>query len=184
MTITVYFYTFGFLVRKSDAIKALGFTLTDERRRELKEEFYGVGEEGEAEMEEHSEEDILEEWFEYFGQSEDGGVTHIFEIEGTVYVVRKFQHDSPDSKKHYVVGVHVGKIGRFNGRAEMTFLQGDRKREMAELVSNEVWWKAIQKVTDQPESYRPKKYGVHHPCGLGFIVPSLYQTTDDCDCCT
>ena len=176
MTIRTYYLTFGFRVHISDALLVLGYTeenLTDKIRNMLNEEF---GEE------ERSVDEYLKLWLEY-----SINYKPYFEINGQKYVIRDYKHDT-EYTKYLVIGVEIGKINRFTGEMEKieNVKNGENLREIMQLVKDERWIKCIQTAEttkDNCRSYKLKDYGVPD-LERGSIVPSVFTTTDDCDCCS
>lgn len=177
MTITMYFMTFGFQVKIVDVMKSFGFTLdniTDEWREQYAEE---NGDNG-------TDEEVLEFWFEreFFGNGPDDTI-HQFEINDVQFVVRQYTHDNKESEKFLVVGVDIGTIDNFNGTVTST--GRNAKKDIEILASEPLWIGLIQIAGDNCTSYSKIKYGVQDPQYEGFsIAPCVWQTTDDCSCCS
>lgn len=180
MTIHTYYHIFGFLVPINECLKVLGFTpdkLTPEKRREVIDECGFDSDE--------DEEKICEYWFEYEAR-ETFAAAYSFNINDSTYTVRSFCHDNPDSEKYYVVGVLVGEMARFKGKYTQVIPDGNSpKCNILNLSKNPDWQKAIQMCKNQTTTSKKIEYGVPDPKYKdSWILPSIYTTTDDCDCCS
>ena len=175
MTITTYYYTFGFLVKIGDCVQLLGYTeLTPEKKSELDDEL-GFDEDAKDET-------ILQWWFEY--DMREAGGKYPFAIGKKNYIIRSFKHDHDDHDKYYVVGLDIGNMDRFEGIMNQTFDE-DLKDEIVVLAQDPAWIKIIQKVKNQTGLYKRENYTVPNPEYEKFsIAPSVYTTTEDCDCCS
>ena len=184
MTIHTYYYTFGFLVPINECIKLLGYTienLTAEKRKEIIDECgFDEGD--------FTDEQLCHSWFEYECR-ETYASEYSFEIAGNKYIVRSFCHDNPDSEKYLVVGVPIGEMDRFEGKYTSRIppekLDVKAKKLIIPLAQNPDWQKVIQKSEDNTTLYRRADYAVPDLEYESFsICPSIYTTTDDCDCCS
>ena len=175
MTIETYFFTFGFLIKIEDCLKVLGFTpdkLTDELRKQIEEN---------AMNDLNTDEDYCMEWF----QNGSFVIAHTFKINHQEYIVRSFAHDNVEyHDKYYVVGINCREIDRWSGKCEET-TSGDVRELMKPLANSPEWIKAIQNCKLQTKLYRREDYAVEDPDYPKFSYsPSIYITTDDCDCCS
>ena len=174
MTIYTYYFTFGFNVNIADCYKLLHFDeqdVTPEIKQRIIDDY---GEEGEDYP------NFNEQWFddEY---SINGGIK--FTVSGIEYVVRKYQHDNEYNEKYFVVGVDIGSVGRFDGTTTMITI--DVKKQIEPLVHHLDWIKAVQESENNATLYKIADYAVQDPQYPKFsICPSIYITTDDCDCCS
>lgn len=188
MTITTYYYTFGFLVRIEDCLPIFGFTFEKFNENIRKEIIDNAGYD-EDDTAEFTEERWLKEWFEL--ECKDGfQLTKTFELDGMTFSVRGFMHNDDKHDRFLVVGIDIGEMGRFNGVYKQT-LQSDEKPKhlLSKLAQNEEWKKAVQRAENQQSwtSGRAEKKNYLVP-SLQFnslsVAPSIYTTTDDCDCCS
>ena len=77
----------------------------------------------------------------------------------------------------------MGERNRWDGT--YTLQTNDNKELVKTLVRNADWTKAIQNTGKQPTLYSLEDYTVQHPKFETFsICPTVYTTTDDCDCCS
>lgn len=178
MTIYTYYFTYGYLVSTSDALRLLGYT-EDKITDELKEQVYEYTGDREEDPQK-----FLWDWFVSDQQMLKG--RHVYKcvvtIGGTEYTLRSFSHDEERSQ-YFVIGVNVGKIGRFDGWYKMRKEEdSDNETQLLSISKDEDWCYIIQNC---------KGNVCHSNFGLirdssysSYIRPQLYISTDDCDCCS
>lgn len=189
MTIHKYYFTFGYLVDMDECIALLGFTpdkLTDEIRQEIVEEGRCSAEDEDI----HTPQQWVRGWFEMEAR-ESWNLKWSFELDNVKYVVRSFCHDHKLSDKCYIVGVDIGKLGRYDG-VYTPYLVGTNetpKQLLATLAQNSDWRSAIQKIDQDTwiqSKSKPELHLIPQPDSDSryCISPALYTTTNDCDCCS
>jgi len=178
MTIETYYYTFGYLVDIQKCLEVLGFTvdkLTPEIKQRIDDEFGPLDEDS-----------SIEQWLEWWFELEMDRLhnNYVFKVDSTEYEVRRFTHDNKYNDKYYVVGVHMGEIDRFHGTSSMR--QIAPLTRIDRLSQNSEWVKAIQVSSGNNVLLCNKTYYTipHLKYEHLFISPSVYVTTNDCDCCS
>ena len=170
MTITTYYNVFGFLIKKSDYLKCFGYTMEN-----LPEDY-------------DQDESVLFDWIvdEHYGNPYS--LYKVFEIDGLVYTLRGFTHDS-DLAEYLVIGVDLGSIDRETGkRTEKTYTDDEDFKPtnlIQGLFDEPDWLKLIQECDKYNGWYVEEDWRIPHPIREGtWISPQVYITTDDCDCCS
>lgn len=177
MTVTKYYFTFGFLVKKQAYLEHFGYTLDN-----LPEE-YQYDRPDEEVTEEDAKEAAEESMFEWINDDHFGGKQ--VEVDGVNYIVRFFTHDNELSEDYVVVGIDHGSMDKFSG----SFTPGTNctpQDRIRTLTRNEDWIKMIQ--DSDKYSYTGSgdvDYGVPDP-GYSSLyrIPTVHITTDDCECCS
>lgn len=173
MTIGEYYLTFGYHI-DIEAYKIFkGYTvenITDEIRQECKAED-GVDDN----------ESVLEYWFRQDMNKENGYVLlHRFTLNNIEFVVRGYTHNNKKSNHTLVIGVDVGTINRWSGEVTLT---GNNNKHLGMLTSDPVWRKFLIK-HGSSSHYGECEYKIGKKNSKSYMLPSVYTTTNDCDCCS
>lgn len=172
MTINCYYHTFGFLVKLDDFFKHLGYTIDN-----VPDDWKNGSDQNDPSYLE----DALNDWI----CDEIGiwGWTREFDVDGIKYIARGFTHDT-DKENYVVVGIDLGSINRWDGTrkdgSNYNFIE-----MICTLSQNQDWIKMIQKSDRNTTICNNYEYVVQNMKYKNiYLCPSVYITTDDCDCCS
>ena len=167
-----YFLTFGFKIKISSYMKAMGYTLQKfcEERNLIND----------------GEEESLIYCFLTNHLSHWEGFK--FNLEGLDFIERQLSENEKDSDKYLVVGVDLGVIENSQGKLEKN--EVDSKQAIKTLVKQDMWIKLIlESESANTHSQTQVEYGIKcPPIGWSikpwYIIPNTYIITDDCSCCS
>lgn len=185
MTIGKYYLTFGYEIDSSAYMDFMDYkveNITDEMRRLCKEE------------EDHSEDEyVLQYWFSQDMYKDSvWRVSYTFLINGVEFVVRGYTHDydqnqenkKTDKSNVLVVGINIGTIDRWSGEVTLT---GNNNKNLSILTTDPRWRVFLENYGKSTHhgvcEYKILSKG-HNPEDGWYLLPFLYTTTDDCDCCS
>lgn len=202
MTIHEYYYTFGFLVLtgtvrtelcevlKKELLRLTSFreeNFTTQKRNEVIEEC-GYDEDDPLIFDT---EKLLIDWFAMENRRNTWAVEYTFQVKRNGitldFIIREFTHDSHNSDLYYVMGVNIATIDRFKGKVTV-FDRDIEPLSMLRDLSEESpeWLNLIKRSgnTNRGNSESGIFVGKDESNYDEYILPEIFCTTDDCDCCS
>lgn len=169
MTIGIWYFTFGFKIKKDAYLEIRGYTFEN-----IPAEYRKEG------MTSDEQKEALDEWI---SESCPGfALQDKFSIDGIDFVGRGFTHES-EFEDYVVVGIDMGQIDCWEATGEIS--KRNPREEIKALTSKQEWINAIQNTDKNCTYYSKVEYGIDDPKYKSFsICPTIHVTQDDCDCCS
>lgn len=172
MTIKFYYFTIGFKIQIQHLIE-----LFDTEKLEDFENFVN------KEYEKNQKQSLSEDLQKYLDM---GRKTHWLLINGKKYIIRTYQHCDSEYAKYVIIGVKVGKMNRWTASIKNNKNLKVKKSLLIYMMKNE---NVKYSVRNTPYSMNCKNYinltsGILNICNFQYsYVPSIFTTTNSCDCC-